>query len=129
VVTGSGAPTAGFIYKLVARARHPGGDCEPVAKTSTGKVGRGGAKSAARRVDDRGTATAEILYVGGPAPRRDDERPLLVPLIVTGERVDTTSLLDAREHHARVRGQLPDEAHRLQPGRPVLETVYEEVQV
>jgi nicotinate phosphoribosyltransferase len=32
VVTGSGAPTAGFVYKLVARATSPGGALEPVAK-------------------------------------------------------------------------------------------------
>src|SRR6202044_2337963 len=44
LVTGSGAPTAALVYKLVARAREDDGEgtLEPVAKRSVGKPGRGG---------------------------------------------------------------------------------------
>jgi nicotinate phosphoribosyltransferase len=46
VVTGGGAPTAEFVYKLVARADHAGDDAPllPVAKQSPGKVTVGGRK-------------------------------------------------------------------------------------
>jgi nicotinate phosphoribosyltransferase len=126
VVTGSGAPTAGFVYKLVARARTPDGPLEPVAKASTGKVGYGGAKSAARRRDADGTATAEVVYVTRAAPTRDDERVLSVPLMRAGEVVETPAIGDLRSHHRRAMTELPAEAMRLSPGRPVLHAIYEE---
>ena len=51
LVTGSGAPTAALVYKLVARALDAGRDSElvPVAKRSVGKPGRGGRKWAVRQ--------------------------------------------------------------------------------
>src|SRR5690606_71948 len=50
LVTGSGAPTASLVYKLVARADRPGEDVSlrPVAKRSPGKPSRGGRKTAVR---------------------------------------------------------------------------------
>src|SRR3712207_840149 len=51
LVTGSGAPTMGMVYKLVER------DGVPVAKRSLGKPSVGGRKSAVRRHDASGTAT------------------------------------------------------------------------
>jgi nicotinate phosphoribosyltransferase len=58
VVTGGGAPTAEFVYKLVARAEAPGDDAPllPVAKHSPGKVTIGGRKDVPlqRRVMDHG---------------------------------------------------------------------------
>src|SRR5436190_9762562 len=56
LVTGSGQPTAGLVYKLVARAD---GDDEMigVAKRSASKVSVGGRKYALRRRDRDGTAT------------------------------------------------------------------------
>ena len=62
LVTGSGAPTAALVYKLVARSDEPLADgvpagpgaLRPVAKRSVGKPGRGGRKWAVReRTDDR----------------------------------------------------------------------------
>ena len=55
LVTGSGAPTAGMVYKLVER------DGIPVAKKSEGKRSVGGRKHAVRRHDADGIATAEVV--------------------------------------------------------------------
>src|SRR3954452_9963978 len=55
LVTGSGAPPRGMLYKLVERAGMP------VAKNSEGKRSVGGRKNAVRRHDRNGTATAEVI--------------------------------------------------------------------
>ena len=56
VVTGSGAPTAGLVYKLVEV------EGTPVAKRSSGKVTYGGAKSALRAYRSSGVAVAELVH-------------------------------------------------------------------
>jgi nicotinate phosphoribosyltransferase len=61
LVTGSGAPTAGFVYKLVEV------DGTPVAKTSVGKATRGGRKAVVRRHDADGVAFADVVLPGVPA--------------------------------------------------------------
>ena len=64
MVTGSGAPTAGMVYKLVEV------DGRPVAKRSAAKESRGGRKSALRRYKPTGTAIEEVVFdAGTPAPR------------------------------------------------------------
>src|SRR5260370_638596 len=70
LVTGSGAPTAALVYKLVARASSVDEDgvMVPVAKRSVGKPGRGGRKWAVRHRDEHGTALAEPLSLSPPAP-------------------------------------------------------------
>lgn len=127
VVTGAGHPTAGFVYKLVARARSvdAGAPLEAVAKASAGKVGRGGRKWASRELDGEGCAAAEIVHVGrepGPAPRR---RPLVQPLVLEGEPVGRPSLAQVRTHHARAVAELPAKALQRSRGRPALDTIYE----
>ncbi len=82
VVTGSGAPTAGFVYKLVARARGRDGVLEPVAKAGGDKATVGGWKAAARRVED-GVAVADLLHPWG-SPPPPGSRPLQVPVIARG---------------------------------------------
>jgi nicotinate phosphoribosyltransferase len=123
LVTGSGVPTAGFVYKLVAR--ESGDGWEPVQKKSTGKASTGGRKWAARRHGADGQATEEHVYVGSPPAARDDERPLLVPVVRDGESVHTASLAEARQHCRRAIGGLPADAMKLSPGDPALETRYE----
>jgi nicotinate phosphoribosyltransferase len=61
LVTGSGAPTAGFVYKLVEL------DGRPVAKTSVGKATRGGRKQVTRRHDPSGRAVADVVTTVSPA--------------------------------------------------------------
>src|SRR5580693_3633127 len=61
LVTGSGAPTAALVYKLVARDGADGQPLVPVAKRSVGKPSRGGRKWAVRELGPDGTAVAEHI--------------------------------------------------------------------
>jgi nicotinate phosphoribosyltransferase len=124
VVTGSGAPSSGFIYKLVARARTPDGPMEAVAKASPGKAGHGGAKSAARRIVD-GRATAEVIYPHGATPLAG-ERTLTRPLVRGGAVVGPCSLDEVRAHHRLAMSELPPDICRMSAGDPVIPTVYAE---
>ena len=120
LVTGSGAPTAGMVYKLVER------DGRPVAKKSEGKRSVGGRKHAVRRHDRDGIATAEVVSSEPIAPR-DGDRNLVVPLVRAGKVCDDGSPTDllarARAHHERVREEIIPEGWALSRGEPVLETV------
>jgi nicotinate phosphoribosyltransferase len=129
VVTGSGVPTAGFVYKLVARARSadPDAPLVPVAKTSIGKPSRGGRKWAARRLDDAGVAVQERVYVGGPPDPDPHERPLAVPVIRAGTPADPPSLAAARERCRQSRAEVPVAGLALSPGPPAINTVFVEV--
>ena len=120
VVTGSGAPTAGFVYKLVAR--ESAGEWQPVQKTSEGKHSVGGRKWAARRLAD-GKVVTDLLSVGEAIPPGDDMRPLLDHYISDGDVIESPSLHDAREHCRRAIAELPDTAMSLSPGDPVFSAV------
>jgi nicotinate phosphoribosyltransferase len=124
LVTGSGSPTAGFVYKLVAR--ESGGEWAPVEKRSVGKGSRGGRKWPARQVVN-GVAMAEHVWVGMEPTWPDDERQLRVPVVRDGEVVHATELAAAREHCRRSLAELPAEAMKLSAGDPAIETKYEDV--
>lgn len=127
VVTGSGAPASGMVYKLVAH-RDKTGAWVSVAKKSDGKTSMGGRKHPIRRVDASGTAVAEAIHIVGGNPVRDSGRELLVPLIVDGalqdEHLGSAGVAAAREHRASAVAELPAEAFRLGRGDPVLPTLY-----
>lgn len=118
LVTGSGHPTCGFVYKLVAH-ESPSGGMVDVAKKSKDKVSVGGRKFAMRRVTD-GVARAEVIGVGKAPANDGDDRELLVPLVLGGEVVGAESLEIARERHLRSVAELPMRAHGLQKGDPAL---------
>jgi nicotinate phosphoribosyltransferase len=126
LVTGSGAPTAAMVYKLVARASvaDSGVVLEPVAKRSVGKPGRGGRKWAVRHRDENGTALAERITLSPPDPRPLD-RELLVPLVVAGEIVGREPVEAARSRHRRALAELPPYALQLSRGYPAIPTVFE----
>jgi nicotinate phosphoribosyltransferase len=146
LVTGSGAPTAGFIYKLVAVAREPGPDgrLDPVAKRSLHKETIGGAKGAWRALDDEGQAVAELVGAlpSGTAPlaERIDEsgvalgrawstrtdgrlRALQRPVVVGGRPVEQPSLGAARRRHREALAELGSRAATLVVPGPLLPTV------
>ncbi|RNL84526.1 nicotinate phosphoribosyltransferase [Halostreptopolyspora alba] len=127
LVTGSGEPTVSLVYKLVARARgtEPGTPLEPVAKRSVGKPSRGGRKWSVRRLDDDGTATAEVVYDAEPEPE-PLARPLMRRLVAGGEIVGDEPLDDARERHARSLRELPATAQRMSRGEPAIPTHFEQ---
>jgi nicotinate phosphoribosyltransferase len=120
VVVGSGAPTAGLVYKLVEV------DGRPVAKRSADKATQGGRKTAWRRFRATGTATEEIVSAA-PEHRPDEaDRPLQRPLMRDGRAVDgLPSLDDSRAHLARARVTLPWEGLRLSRGEPAIPTTHD----
>ncbi|MCW2830666.1 MAG: nicotinate phosphoribosyltransferase [Aeromicrobium sp.] len=125
LVTGSGVPTSGFVYKLVARA-DDAGNLVPVAKKSKDKVSVGGRKRAMRRLSAEGQAQAEVIGITD-APRSDgDDRALLVELVRDGQRVHRATLKESRQRLRASLAELPPGAQQLQKGDPALETVYEE---
>jgi nicotinate phosphoribosyltransferase len=127
VVTGSGSPAAGMVYKLVAR-RGADGEWVSVAKKSPQKATVGGRKYPVREFGPTGTATAEVIHIGEPSAAASGHRALLVPLIEGGVTVEKyrgaegTAL--AREHRAKAIAELPLEAFRLGKGDPVIPTRY-----
>jgi len=129
LVTGSGAPTAAMVYKLVARSSSAGdgGEMVPVAKRSVGKPGRGGRKWAVRHRDDRGTALAERISLSPPEAGPLD-RELLVPLLAGGQIVGRSgfaAVQEARARHRESLAELPPYALQLSRGYPAIPTVFE----
>ena len=93
VVTGSGAPTASLVYKLVEV------DGRPVVKRSENKATVGGRKTAVRRHKPTGTATEEVVVSQGAPEPAPHDRPLQRPYLRRGEPVaDLPSMAEAREH-------------------------------
>ncbi|OJX75008.1 MULTISPECIES: nicotinate phosphoribosyltransferase [unclassified Leifsonia] len=130
VVTGSGSPASGMVYKLVAHRSADGtGDWVPVAKKSDGKASVGGRKHPVRRLDDRGTAVAEVVHIVESGDRPDDTgRDLLVPLVTDGkvhtEHLGAEGTRRAREHRELAMRELPEQAFRVSRGDPVLPTIF-----
>lgn len=124
LVTGSGHPTSGFVYKLVARENDVG-ELESVAKRSTDKISVGGRKYALRRRTPDGVAEAEVVGIGEPSRNDGDDRELLVPLVRDGETVGREPIAVARERHLVSRAELPPAAQQMSKGDPVIPTVFE----
>lgn len=126
LVTGSGHPTCGFVYKLVARAdsADPAAELLPVAKKSKSKISIGGRKYAMRRLNAAGVAEAEVIGVGTPPEGDSNDRPLLVELVRDGEIVGDEPLSVARERHVWTRAELPQSVMKMSRGGPALETLY-----
>src|SRR5690242_19007940 len=125
LVTGSGAPTAALVYKLVARASaSEEGVMEPVAKRSVGKPGRGGCNREVRHWDQQGTALSERVSLLPPEPGPLD-RELLVPLVKDGEVVARAGAEEARAQHRAALAELPPYALQLSRGYPAIPTVFD----
>ncbi|QGF25009.1 nicotinate phosphoribosyltransferase [Raineyella fluvialis] len=127
LVIGSGHPTCGFVYKLVARAASSDPDAElvPVAKLSANKATVGGRKYAMRRYDNDGIAEAEVIGVGVQPQGDQNDRPLLHRLVAEGEIVWQDDLAAARERHRAGLAELPRAARKMSQGDPVIPTLYE----
>ncbi len=123
LVTGSGHPTSGFVYKLVARADDDG-VMVSVAKKSKDKVSIGGRKFALRRLSSQGTAQAEVIGVGAPPEGDADDRPLLRPLVRDGEVVGREPLAAARDRHRASLAELPRVVEMMSAGEPAIPTEF-----
>ena len=132
LVTGSGAPTAALVYKLVARSERAVADGDsladaelrPVAKRSVGKPGRGGRKWAVRHRTDSGEAVSERISLV-PPDRGPADRVLLHELVREGKIVGREPLSAARERHQAVLAELPGYAVQLSRGYPAIPTVWD----
>jgi nicotinate phosphoribosyltransferase len=124
LVTGSGAPTAALVYKLVARGFGPDGAPLPVAKRSVGKPTIGGRKWAIRSRDQAGVAVAELVMTSPPAaaPR---QRVLLHELVRDGEVVGAEDLGTARQRHRAAVRELPADGRLLSAGEPAIPSVFD----
>jgi nicotinate phosphoribosyltransferase len=127
LVTGSGAPTAALVYKLVARSdsADPDAPLRPVAKRSVGKPSKGGRKWAVRHLDGTGVARAEVVTTGAPDGTTGlHDRELLVPLLRAGAVVGREPLDAARARHQRAVRELPSTARQLSRGDPAIPTEF-----
>jgi nicotinate phosphoribosyltransferase len=122
LVTGSGHPTCGFVYKLVSR-EDASGELAPVAKRSPDKASVGGRKYALRRRSASGVAELEVVGIGLPPVDDGDDRSLLVPLVRSGEAVGREPLESARARHLAVRDELPVAIQQMSRGEPVIPTL------
>jgi nicotinate phosphoribosyltransferase len=130
LVTGSGAPTAGLVYKLVAR-EDARGHLVGVAKRSKDKLSVGGRKWAMRRLNALGVAEAEVIGIGEIPAGDGNDRLLLVDLMRGGEIIadqpldGALALESARARHDQSRAELPARALQLSRGEPAIPTTYE----
>ncbi|MGO9227174.1 nicotinate phosphoribosyltransferase [Mycobacterium sp.] len=117
LVTGSGAPTAHMVYKLVEV------DGMPVQKRSSHKESRGGRKEARRLARPTGTITEEVVHPAGRPPSTTEPfRVLTTPLVRGGEMVAEPNLAAARELVACGLRSLPWEGLNLSHGDPAIPT-------
>ncbi|WP_428961666.1 nicotinate phosphoribosyltransferase [Micromonospora fluostatini] len=114
VVTGSGAPTAGLVYKLVEV------EGRPVVKRSEHKATIGGRKVAVRRHKPTGTATEEVIVPQGVPDRQANDRLLQRTYVAGGEPADLPALDESREHLRECLISIPWEGLKLSAGDPAV---------
>jgi nicotinate phosphoribosyltransferase len=118
VVIGSGAPTAGLVYKLVEV------DGRPVVKRSENKATVGGRKTAIRRHKPTGTAVEEIVAAQCTPPAQPHDRALQRPYLRGGEAVaDLPSLEESRALLRQNLISIPWEGLKLSAGDPAIPVV------
>ncbi len=119
VVTGSGAPTASMVYKLVEV------DGIPVEKRSSHKESHGGRKSAVRLAKASGTVVEEVVHPVTQPPSTPPDlvaRPLTVPLVRGGDPVADLGLQPARDRVSQGLHSLPWDGLKLSKGDPAIPT-------
>jgi nicotinate phosphoribosyltransferase len=126
VVTGSGSPASGMVYKLVAH-KSDAGEWIAVGKLSDGKATVAGRKVPVRSLD-HGVAVEETVYVEEPESLPKPGRGLLVDMVVDGvidpSHLGADGVAGARAHHGYAIAELPFSAFGLSRGEPVIPTVY-----
>lgn len=120
VVTGSGAPTASMVYKVVEV------EGNPVAKRSSSKKSRGGAKRSLRTYRSTGVAVEELVLpidAADPDTGTLSTREMTVPLMRDGNIVDNLpSLHESRDYLAQAITTLPWEGLALTRDEPAVPT-------
>ena len=114
LVTGSGAPTAGFVFKLVSKKE--GDDWIDVSKRSLGKSNLPGRKQATRVIENN-IATHDLIT----KPNQVAEgRRLQMQYMNKGTILELPSLDEARSRFIGSLEELPSSARRLSDGEPAL---------
>jgi putative nicotinate phosphoribosyltransferase len=128
LVTGSGAPTASMVYKLVAVGTGDG-PLRSVAKTAVGKVGVGGRKVAYRLLSPDGVVAAERIALQPGGPDDGGSRPgrrLTTPVMRAGEIIHAPSLAEIRTFHTAVKAELPAQELSVAGGHAAVIATVEE---
>lgn len=124
VVTGSGAPAVGLVYKLVSRTSDEG-DFVSVAKRSSLKGNPGGKKDAFRDVPG-GTASEEIISTDPGFSPPQSARELVTAFMTHGEPTAASApheaVKAARNHHRNAISELPPSGFSLSAGEPAIPT-------
>ena len=124
VVTGSGAPAVGLVYKLVSRTSDEG-DFVSVAKRSSLKGNPGGKKEAFRDVPG-GTASEEIISTDPGFSPPQSARELVTAFMTHGEPTAASAAHEAvkaaRNHHRNAISELPPSGFSLSAGEPAIPT-------
>jgi nicotinate phosphoribosyltransferase len=120
LVSGSGYPSANFVYKLVAI--DGGSGYRAVAKTSPSKSSKGGVKDAIRRYDDNGILRGEFIidpHQRGPRGWSPADQ-VQIPIITEGkDAVKPTPVSRLRQRHLELINMLPEQVRtELQPEGP-----------
>lgn len=120
VVTGSGHPTAGMVYKLVA-IENDKGNMRTVAKKAEGKISIGGEKTVQRKIRN-GKIVAEIIIPGEDTKyaHTDNHTPVLTTLMNNGEIVHKPDLEGIRRYNKLMVESLPEEYKQLEVTQPAL---------
>lgn len=129
VVTGSGHPTAGMVYKLVAIEGEDGA-LRSVAKKASGKRSIGGRKYAWRELDENGKAVAEHVVTNNDPDylhkvynykREDGARALQWRFIENGVITFSESIDSSRDHHRMAMNELTKADKSIGAHAPALE--------
>lgn len=125
LVTGSGCPTAGMVFKIAEK--FDGTVWQPVAKASPDKQTVGGRKWAARELTTAGVADRELVVVSADEPHwAPHQRALVVPYVVDGAiddaAVGASGLAAARSRCAASLAELPVSARSLAHGLAACQT-------
>jgi nicotinate phosphoribosyltransferase len=127
LVTGSGAASAGFVYKLVAvEDDHSDTAMRTVQKKSKGKVSRGGKKIAMRKIGFDGTAIEESIFTNGISEKSlpsNGYRNLQSQIMRLGQSVDIANLEDSRNHLMKIRAEIPETIQLRVGAQPAIPSV------
>ncbi|MBC95438.1 nicotinate phosphoribosyltransferase [bacterium] len=127
LVTGSGAASAGFVYKLVAIEENSAMlKMRPVEKQSEGKTSQGGKKFAIRTIDSNGIAVEESLFIEDSFQMHSPShgcRSLQSKLMSSGQIADLPTLEDTRCHLMKIMSEIPKEIRLRVDGDPAIPTI------
>ena len=127
LVTGSGAASAGFVYKLVAIEENSSTlKMRPVKKQSEGKTSQGGKKFAKRTIGHNGVALEESLFFDDSLQKHSQSnycRPLQSEVMSSGQIANLPTLEDSRDHLMNVLPEIPKEIRLRVDGEPAIPTL------